>query len=130
MAPQALAAAEMLSEEEGVEATVLCLSSPDRLYRDWRRTQLEPLRNRPRVERSSHLEQLLTPDEVGVSVVTVLDGASHALAWIGSALGVRCVPLGVDAFGQAGSQPAVYEAYDLAPNAIVAAALSALDPGG
>ena len=33
--PEALAAAEQLAEEEGVEATVLCLSSPDRLYRDW-----------------------------------------------------------------------------------------------
>ena len=28
---------ELLAEEEGVEATVLCLSSPDRLYRDWQR---------------------------------------------------------------------------------------------
>ena len=31
--PEALAAAALLAEEDGVEATVLCLSSPDRLYR-------------------------------------------------------------------------------------------------
>jgi pyruvate dehydrogenase E1 component len=69
---------------------------------------------------------LLAPDEHGLPVVTVIDGASHALAWLGSALGVRCVPLGVDRFGQSGSQPSVYAEYGLSPDAIVAAALVAL----
>jgi pyruvate dehydrogenase E1 component len=61
-------------------------------------------------------------------LVTVLDGSSHALAWLGGALGTRVVPLGVDRFGQAGSQPAVYDAYGLSPEAIVTAALVALEP--
>ena len=39
---------------------------------------------------------------------------------------MRTVPLGVDAFGQAGSQPAVYEAYGISPDAIATAALVAL----
>jgi pyruvate dehydrogenase complex dehydrogenase (E1) component len=38
------------------------------------------------------------------------------------------VPLGVDAFGQTGSQPEVYEAYDVSPDAIATAALIALEP--
>ena len=60
--------------------------------------------------------------------MTVIDGASHALAWIGSALGVRCVPLGVDRFGQTGSQLEVYGEYGIDSNAIVLAALGALEP--
>jgi pyruvate dehydrogenase E1 component len=47
---------------------------------------------------------------------------------VGGALGTRVVPLGVDRFGQTGSQPAVYEAYGLSPEAIATAALVALEP--
>jgi pyruvate dehydrogenase E1 component len=61
-------------------------------------------------------------------VVTVLDGASHALAFVGGCLGSKTVPLGVDTFGQTGSQPELYEAYDLSPEAIATAALIGLEP--
>jgi pyruvate dehydrogenase complex dehydrogenase (E1) component len=37
------------------------------------------------------------------------------------------VPLGVDRFGQAGSQPDLYAAHDLSPDAIATAALVALE---
>ena len=37
------------------------------------------------------------------------------------------MPLGIDAFGQVGSLAAVYEAYELSPDAIATAALIALD---
>ena len=36
--PRCCSAAELLEEDEGVAAGVLCLSSPDRLYRGWRRS--------------------------------------------------------------------------------------------
>jgi len=58
--------------------------------------------------------------------VTVHDAASHAMAWLGSALGVPAVPLGVDQFGQSGSVPELYELHDLLPGSIVNAALAAL----
>ena len=70
----------------------------------------------------------LTPDERGLPVVTVIDGASHALAFVGSALGVRSVPLGVDRFGQTGSQPEVYAEYGIDAASIATAALVALEP--
>ena len=38
--------------------------------------------------RPSHLERLLAPGERGLPVVTVIDGASHALSFVGGALGV------------------------------------------
>ena len=61
--------------------------------------------------------------------MTVIDGASHALSFVGSALGVRCVPLGVDRFGQTGSQPEVYAEYGIDAGSIATAALVALEPG-
>ena len=124
MVPEALAAAETLAAEEGVEAAVLVLSSPDRAYRDWRAAHTRPLAG-DEIPVASHLERLLGR---GTPVVTVVDGASHALAWVGSALGSRCIPLGVDAFGQTGSQPELYEAHRISAAAITTAALVALEP--
>ncbi len=50
--------------------------------------------------------------------------------WRSSAAVSGCgrVPLGVDRFGQCGSLPEVYEAYQLSPEAIATAALIALEP--
>ena len=127
MVPEALAAAELLAGEEGVEATVLVLSSPDRLYREWQRAprsrRCAARRAGPRTSSGS-----CSPHERGLPVVTVVDGASHALAWVGSALGTRCVPLGVDRFGQTGSQPELYAEYGIDADSIVTAALVALEP--
>ncbi len=124
--PEVLSAARLLTEDEGVEATVLLLSSPDRLYRDWRAASTRPLDGKP--SGVAHLHRLLDPKERGLPVVTVIDGASHSLAWIGSALGSRCVPLGVDRFGQVGSQSELYAEYGVSPDAIATAALAALEP--
>jgi pyruvate dehydrogenase E1 component len=127
MVPETLEAARLLSEDEGVEATVLVLSCPDRLYHEWRRGRVRPLEGGG-APGGSHLDRLVTAEERGAPVVTVIDAASHALAWLGSALGTRCVPLGVDRYGQTGSQPEVYAAYGIDPAAIVTAALVALEP--
>jgi pyruvate dehydrogenase E1 component len=127
MVSEALEAAEQLADEEGVEATVLCLSSPDRLYRGWQAAQSSPIRH-GRTIGTPHLEQLLAPDEKGLPIVSVIDGSSHALAWIGSALAARCVPLGVDRFGQSGSRRELYDEYGISAEAIVTAALVALEP--
>src|SRR5262249_56444265 len=79
--PEAVAAARSLSEH-GVLASVFAVTSADRLYRGLR----EP---RP------YLEELVSAEEEGVPVVSVLDGHSHALAFIGAALGVPQQALGV-----------------------------------
>jgi pyruvate dehydrogenase E1 component len=128
MVPEVMRAAEQLFEEEGVEAGVLCLSSPDLLYRGWKQARLTHLGDLRARREPSHLELLMPAELRGLPVVTVVDGASHALAFLGACLGMRTVPLGVDRFGQCGSQPAVYEAYDLSPEAIATAALIALEP--
>jgi pyruvate dehydrogenase E1 component len=125
--PQALAAATLLADDEGVEATVLNLSSPDRLYRNWQAVRTAPIRGAAAVA-PSHLERLVAPGERGLPVVTVIDGASHALSFVGSALGVRSVSLGVDRFGQTGSQAEVYAEYGIDATSIATAALVALEP--
>jgi len=52
----------------------------------------------------------------------VLDGHSHALAFIGAALGVPQLALGVDDFGQSGARAALYRHYRIDAAAIVQAA--------
>ena len=61
-------------------------------------------------------------------MVSVLDGHSHALAFIGSALGVPQIPLGVDDFGQSGARQDLYRHYGIDTDAIIAAA-QAIAPG-
>jgi pyruvate dehydrogenase E1 component len=128
MTPEVLAAAELLAADEGIVAGVLCLSTPSRLYREWRVKRLTHLRDLAATREPSHLDRLVPHDLRRLPIVTVIDGASHALAFLGSCLGSRVIPLGVDAFGQVGSLADVYEAYDLSPEAIATAALIALEP--
>jgi pyruvate dehydrogenase E1 component len=59
-------------------------------------------------------------------VVTVHDAASHTMSWLGSALGVPAVSLGVDTFGQSGAVSDLYRVHDLDAGSIVNAALAAL----
>jgi pyruvate dehydrogenase E1 component len=122
--PEALAAAEEL-EEEGIAAHVVDLTSPDRLYSAWRRTLRQSVRTATTPSEAGALRAAFSAPGAP-PVVTVHDAASHALAWLGSALGVPCVPLGVDEFGQSGSIPELYELHDLLPGSIVNAALAAL----
>jgi pyruvate dehydrogenase E1 component len=51
----------------------------------------------------------------------VLDGHSHGLAFIGSALGVPQIPLGVDDFGQSGARSDLYRHYGIDAESIMKA---------
>jgi pyruvate dehydrogenase E1 component len=113
LVPEAVEAARQL-EARGVRASVFAVTSPDRLYRGLRAGA--PARAR-------WLERLVRPDEEGVPVVSAIDGHSQALAFIGSALGVPQVPLGVDDFGQSGTRPDLYAHYRIDATAMVRSAL-------
>lgn len=54
--------------------------------------------------------------------MSVLDGHSHALAFLGAALGVPQIPLGVDDFGQSGARQDLYRHYGIDATAIARAA--------
>jgi pyruvate dehydrogenase E1 component len=111
--PSAVAAAARLAER-GAHASVFVVTSPDRLYRGLRAP-------RP------YVETLVGADEEEVPVVSVLDGHSHALAFLGGALGVPQLALGVDDFGQSGTRPDLYRHYGIDADAIIAAASTLLD---
>lgn len=120
--PEALeAAAELVNE--GIAANVVEFTSSDRVFKAWQRTIQEAVRTAS------------TPSTPGVlraampfraPVVTVHDGSSHHLAWVGSALGVSSVSLGVDSFGQSGRITDLYQAHALESGSIINAALAAL----
>jgi pyruvate dehydrogenase E1 component len=106
--PEAVQATHAL-RERGILASVFAVTSADRLYRGLR----DP---RP------YVEDLVSAEEEGVPVVSVLDGHSHALAFIGAALGVSQLALGVDDFGQSGSRADLYRHYGIDAAAIGRAA--------
>ena len=115
MVPEAVAASRALAAT-GICASVFVVTSPDLLYRGLRAT-------RP------YVLDLVSADEEGVPVVSVLDGHSHALAFLGGALGVPQLPLGVDHFGQSGSRGDLYRHYGVDAAAIARAAHSLLAGG-
>jgi pyruvate dehydrogenase E1 component len=124
--PEAVHAAAQLADE-GVAATVIDLTSPDRVYREWREHVRDAARGaRPARLDQLHLAALLTPAERRAPIVTVHDAASHALAWVGSVFGQQVIPVGVDAFGQSGGIVDLYELFDLLPDQITTTALTAL----
>jgi pyruvate dehydrogenase E1 component len=124
MVPEALAAAELL-DAEGLPARVLDLTSPDRLYRQWRMGLRDATRDARPAGHDHHLARLLDPDERRAPIVTVHDAASHHLAWLAGVFGSRIVPVGVDEFGQSGTIADLHRVFDLSAEQIVNAALVA-----
>ena len=120
--PEVLAAAAELTDE-GIAAHVIDVTSADRLYRAWQRTLRQGVRTATTPSVPGALRSVFGSR---APVVTVHDAASHTLSWLGSALGVPAVSLGVDAFGQSGTVGDLYRAHDLDAGSIVNAALAAL----
>jgi pyruvate dehydrogenase E1 component len=117
--PEACAAAEYLWQE-GVAANVLNLTSPRRLFEQWRA-------NMPGTPAAQLFDWLIPPGERRAPIVTIQDGASHSLAWLGSVFGAPVYPLGVDDFGQSGARTDLYHHFNIDAEAMIVAALNAVD---
>ncbi|MCC6178762.1 MAG: pyruvate dehydrogenase [Chloroflexi bacterium] len=126
MIPEAVEAARLL-HAEGVAANVLNLTSPSLLYRGLADARRRHLRQGTTGVDVGHLAELIPAEERRAPIVTVHDGASHALSFLGSAFGARLVPLGVDDFGQSGTRADLYRHYGIDAESIVSSALLALD---
>ncbi len=126
MVPEVLLAAHIL-DDEGVDATVVHLTSPDRAYRSWHSRHTDGARQATSIGSASLLHQLIPPPERNRPVVSTIDAASHTLAWIGSAIGVRQIALGVDRFGESGTIPDLHNAVGISANHIVNAALLSIN---
>jgi pyruvate dehydrogenase E1 component len=123
--PEALAAADML-EREGTRVNVLGIASPRRLYDRWQSCRTGYLEVAGS-GREGFLGELILPQERRAPIVTVQDGASHSLAWLGSVFGTRTVSLGVDRFGQTGSRADLYRHFGIDAAGIAEAAFSLLE---
>ena len=122
--PEALAAVAPL-EEEGIDASVFVVTSPDLLYRKFRESALDEADGR--LDGPFDPTGLLADFEVGRPLVTVIDGHPQALSFLGTALDCPSVNLGVDAFGQSGSRAELYGLFRIDTDGIFAAALGLVD---
>jgi pyruvate dehydrogenase E1 component len=126
MVPEAIDAARRL-HAEGIAANVINVTSSNRLYDALRRARRSQLKNAGAPLDLGHLETLIPADERRAPIVSIQDGASHSLSFLGSVWGVPVVPLGVDEFGQSGSREALYRATGIDTDQIVNAAMLALE---
>jgi len=119
MATEALAAADRL-EQVGVLADVVCVTSPDLLFRALRARQ-------GRQDSSSWILEQLFPARRATPMVTLLDGHPHTLAFLAAIHGVPSALLGVSGFGQSGSLADVYRHHGIDSDAVVRAALDLVE---
>jgi pyruvate dehydrogenase E1 component len=117
--PEAVAAAEEL-ESGGIRCDVICLTSPDLIFR--------ALQVRRGLAEGEHdiLDELFDAERAA-PMVTVLDGHPHTLSFLSA---VRCVPmacLGVSDFGQSGDVADLYRYFGIDTDTIVGAALDLLE---
>jgi pyruvate dehydrogenase E1 component len=126
MIPEAVAAARLL-HAEGVAANVINLTAAQLLFQEWQRRQQWTMHASGGRPPAMHLDTLIAEDERRAPLVTVLDGASHALAWLGSIYGTPSLSLGVDEFGQSGSRDELYQHYGIDAEHIASAAFTMLD---
>jgi pyruvate dehydrogenase E1 component len=110
--PEVLEAADVL----GDDTEVICVTSADLLFRAFRaRAGLG--------EHDSAILDELLPAERAAPMVTVLDGAPNALAFLSAINGVQLTPLGVTRFGQSGDLEDVYRHHGIDAETVVGAAL-------
>jgi pyruvate dehydrogenase E1 component len=122
---EAVEAARFLQKEE-VAANVIVVTSAQRLFAELHDRRLSAIRDRARGQ-LGHLGTLLPKGERRAPMVTVLDGASHALSFMGAAYGVPVIPLGMDSFGQSGTVPDLYAYAGIDAEHIIEAALLATE---
>jgi len=113
--PEALDAAGRLAQL-GVPADVVCVTSPDLLYRAVRARQGHE-------QAESWVLDHVLPATRATPLVTVLDGHPHTLAFLATINQVPVSSLGVTRFGQSGSLEDVYRHHGLDVDSIVRAAL-------
>ena len=114
LVPEAVQAADMLADEAGIAAEVVCITSADLLFRSFQaRAGLgegDP----------GTLARLFAHD---VPIVALVDGHPHTLAFLGG----RIASLGVHRFGQSGDLEELYEHHQIDAESVVGAALDLLE---
>ena len=120
--PEVLEAANQLAEK-GIIANVIDVVSPSRIFQNWQDSAKRAIDDINQLQSANFLETLISNNN---PVVSIHDASSHAMSWIGSALGVPQISLGVDVFGQSGTIPDLYKINNLDSDSIVRAATFAI----
>jgi len=115
--PEVVAAAEALAAE-GVKAGVVCLTSPDLVFRSFQQ------RGRREDGVGGSMVGELFPAGHRAPLVTVLDGHPHTLAFLAGVRGDRIRCLGVTEFGQSSGLDDAYRIHHIDTGSIVDAAMT------
>lgn len=117
--PEVIEAAGQL-EGSGIISGVVCLTSPDLLFRSFAQ------RGQVTSTGATDIAEVLFPREASTPLVTVVDGHPHTLSFLAGLRGdaIRC--LGVTEFGQSSSLQDAYELHGIDAGSIVDAALGLL----
>jgi pyruvate dehydrogenase E1 component len=116
--PEVIAAAENLNTS-GIATDVICLTSPDLVFRAFQARQ-------GLLAGSHSILDAIFPSDRAAPIVSVLDGHPHTLSFLSA---IRCQPiacLGVADFGQSGDVDDLYEHFGLDADTIIGAALDLL----
>ncbi len=105
---------------------MIVVTSAKRLFAELHDRRLSAIRDR-RPERLGHLATLIPAAERRAPIVSVIDGASHALTFLGAAWGAPVIPLGMDSFGQSGTVADLYAYAGIDAEHIIEAALLATE---
>jgi len=117
--PEVVAAADLLAAS-GVTAGVVCLTSPDLVFRSWQQ------RSRRTPGDGGGIVEELLPGDHPAPLVTVLDGHPHTLSFLAGVRGDRTRCLGVTEFGQSSGLDDAYALHGIDTGSIADAALSLL----
>ncbi len=119
--PEVVAAAEELGGD-GVACDVVCLTSPDLVFRALQARQGLAAGD------AAILDELLPADRTA-PIVSVLDGHPHTLSFLAAVRGSPIACLGVDDFGQSGDVDDLYRHFGIDADTIAGAAADLLDVG-
>jgi pyruvate dehydrogenase E1 component len=113
--PEVIAAADALGSA-GVACDVVCLTSPDLVFRALQ------ARQGLQAGTTGILEHLFPPDRVA-PIVSVLDGHPHTLSFLAAIRGAPIASLGVNDFGQSGDVEDLYRHFGIDADSIIDAAI-------
>ena len=117
--PEVLRAAELLEEEGGIGADVVCLTSPDLVF--------QAIQARQGLGKGEYwILDALFPPARALPVVSVIDGHPHTLSFLGAVRTTPVACLGVAEFGQSGELDALYEHHSIDSETIIGAALDVI----
>lgn len=119
MLPEALAAADRLAAQ-GFPADVICVTSPDLLFRALQS-------RRGLADGPGWILGQVFPADRATPMVTLLDGHPHTLAFLATVNNVPVTTLGVSRFGQSGNLDDVHRHHGIDTDSVVRAALDLVD---